>query len=167
MGGVLAGRRFLPVSTAEDGATGAGDLHHRTDLGNSPDLLQLSLMPAFEIIIQVIKDGVNLAGFPFRRTLETNEGSDFNIVKANGDVAPVAFPGLIAGSALQLFVASSDQPVTFVPGGTVGADGKIVMGAGGLLLLFNTNEQAASGEQMEIENAGANPANLKGAWGSS
>jgi hypothetical protein len=122
-------------------------------------------MPAFEVIIQVIKDGVNVAGFPFRRTIETNEGSDFNIVKSGSDGSPVAFPGLIVGSTLQLFVASSDQPVTFVPGGAAPGDGKIIMGAGGLLLMFNTNEAAASGDQMEIQNAGTPSANIKGVWG--
>lgn len=122
-------------------------------------------MPGWEIIIQVKKDGVDLAGFPFRRTIETNEGSDFNIVKANGDSVPVPFPGLISGTALQLFVASSDQPVTLVPGGLVAADGKIVMLAGGLVLMFNVNEQAGSGDQVEIQNAGSTAANLKGAWG--
>lgn len=121
-------------------------------------------MPGWEIIISVKKDGVDLAGFPFRRTLETNEGSDFNVVKQNGDVSPVPFPGLIAGSALQIFVASTDQPVTLVPGGAAGGDGKIVLLAGGLVLMFNVNEQAGSGDQIEIQNASANPANLKGAW---
>lgn len=124
-------------------------------------------MPAFEIIVQCRKDGVDLAGFPFRRTLETNEGSDFNVVKADGDVSGQPFPGLISGSTLQVFVVSTDQPVTFIPGGAAGGDGKIILGAGGLFLLLNAAQAASSGEQIEIENAGSQPANCKGAWGGS
>ena len=122
-------------------------------------------MPAFEIIVQCKKDGVDLAGFPFRRTIETNEGSDFNVVKASGDVTGQPFPGLIVGTTLQLFVASTDQPVTFIPGGSAGGDGKINLLAGGLLVLLNANQNAGSGDQVEIINSGTQSANLKGAWG--
>ena len=122
-------------------------------------------MPAFEIIISCRKDGVDLAGFPFRRTIETNEGSDFNVIKADGDVTGQPFPGLISGSTLQLFVASTDQPVTLIPGGAVAGDGKIVLLAGGLCVFLNTSQVASGGDQVEIINAGTQSANLKGAWG--
>lgn len=122
-------------------------------------------MPAYEIIIQVLKDGVNIGGFPFRRTLETNEGTEYNVVKADGDVTPQPFPTLVSGQTLQLFVASSDEPVTFVAGGVTAADGLIQMLAGGLLLMFNVNQNAAAGTQVQVENSGSSSANIKGAWG--
>ncbi len=124
-------------------------------------------MPSYEVIIQVLRDGQNIGGFPFRRTLETIEGSEFNISKNNGDVTPQPFPGLISSTNLQLFVASTDQPVTLVPGGVVAGDGLIELLAGGLVLLFNVSQGAPSGDTMEIENSGAQAANVKGAWGSS
>lgn len=126
-------------------------------------------MPAWEVTVQIKKDGVDIAGFPFRRTIETAEGSDYNVVKAGGDGAGVysPFPGLIVGSALQLFVASNDQPVNLIVGALAAKDGIISVLAGGLVLLFNVNEAAAAGDQVEINNVPANPANLKGAWASS
>jgi hypothetical protein len=120
-------------------------------------------MPSFEVIIQCRKDGVDLAGFPFRRTIETNEGSDFNVIKADGDVSGQPFPGLISGSTLQLFVVSTDQPVAFIPGGAASGDGIINLLAGGLFLLLNSNETGTN--QIEIKNAGTQTANCKGAWG--
>ena len=104
-------------------------------------------------------------GFLFAERIETNEGSDFNVVKANGDVSGQPFPGLISGSTLQVFVVSTDQPVTFIPGGAAGGDGKIILGAGGLFLLLNAAEAASAGDQIEILNAGSQTANCKGAWG--
>lgn len=122
-------------------------------------------MPAFEIIISCRKDGVDLAGFPFRRTIETNEGSDFNVVKANGDVSGQPFPGLISGSAIQLFVTSTDQPVALIVGGSAPGDGILNLLAGGLFVFLNGNQAASGGNQVEIKNAGTSSANLKGAWG--
>lgn len=124
-------------------------------------------MPSYEIIVQVLKDGTNIGGFPFRRTLETAEGSEFNVIENAGDVTAQPFPGLIQSTNLQLFVASTDQPVTLVPGGAAGGDGQIELLAGGLVLLFNVSQAAPSGQTMEVENSGAQVANLKGAWGSS
>ena len=124
-------------------------------------------MPSYELVVQVLKDGLNIGGFPFRRTLEVNEGSEFNIVKSGSDVTPQPFPGLIAATNLQLFVASSDQPVTLVPGGSAAGDGEIELLAGGLVLLFNVSQGAPAGNTIQIENDGATAANVKGAWGSS
>ena len=124
-------------------------------------------MPTFEVIVQIKKDGVDLAGFPFRRVITTAEGSDFNVVKAAGDVTPQPFPGLIAGSALQFFVASTDQPVDLIPGAVVAGDGIISLQGGGLVLIFQSDEDAPTGDQIQIENSGTQPANLKGAWASS
>jgi hypothetical protein len=127
-------------------------------------------MPAYEVIVQIRKDGLDLAGFPYRRTIETVEGSDYNVVKKGGDAGGVysAFPGLISTSALQFLVVSSDQAVNLIPGGVALKDGIIQLLAGGLLLLLNVTAAAAAGAQLEINNPGASPAfdaNIKGAWG--
>lgn len=124
-------------------------------------------MPAWEVIVQIRKDGVDLAGFPYRRTIETNEGSDFNVTKAGGDVAGAYsnFPGLISGSALRLFIASTDQPVSLILGAVAAKDGIISLLAGGLVLVVNGNENAPAGAQVQINNVPANTANLKGGWG--
>jgi hypothetical protein len=125
-------------------------------------------MPAFEVTIQIKKDGVDLAGFPFRRTIETNEGSDFNVVKAGGDTAGVyvGFPGLIADT-LQLFVAAPDQNINLKLSALADADGVAALLAGGLFLMLNVNQNPGDAKQVEINNVGANPANVKGAWGGS
>ena len=125
-------------------------------------------MPAFEVIIQLKKDGVDLAGFPFRRTIETNEGSDFNIVKAGSDAggAYVGFPGLVSDT-LQLFVAAPDQNINLKVSALADADGILALLAGGLFLLLNCNQNPGDTNQVEINNTGATAANVKGAWGGS
>ena len=125
-------------------------------------------MPAFEVTVAIKKDGVDLAGFPYRRTIETAEGTDFNVTKAGSDGAGVysAFPGLIVGKAVQLFVASSDQAINLIPGALAAKDGILALLAGGLILLINVNEAAGAGDQIEINNLGTPVANIKGAWGS-
>lgn len=125
-------------------------------------------MPAWEVIVQIRKDGVDLAGFPYRRTIETNEGSDFNVIKAGGDSAGVfvGFPGLLADT-LQLFVAAPDQNINLKLSALTDADGIAALLAGGLFLMLNTNQNTGDAEQVEINNVGANPANVKGAWAGS
>jgi hypothetical protein len=125
-------------------------------------------MPAFEVIVQIKKDGVDLAGFPFRRTLETNEGSDFNVVKAGGDGAGVyiGFPGLVSDT-LQLFVAGTDQNINLKLSALADADGILALLAGGLFLFLNGNQNPGDAKQVEVNNVGVNPANIKGAWGGS
>lgn len=123
-------------------------------------------MPAFEVTIQVKKDGVDLAGFPFRRTIETNEGSDYNSVKAGGDVALTFTPFPNISTPLQLIVVAPDQPIDLKVAGLAAADGVIQLLAGGVFLLLNCNQNpAASAPPLLICNSGANPANLKGASG--
>lgn len=124
-------------------------------------------MPAWEVIVQIRKDGVDLAGFPYRRTVETAEGDDFNAIKSGSDSVGVytGFPGLISGSNVILFAASTDQPVLLKPGALADADGIISVLAGGLVLLFGVVQNTGDAKQIQINNVPANTANLKGAWG--
>jgi hypothetical protein len=123
-------------------------------------------MPAFEVIVQVLKDGVNLSGFPFRRTIETNEGSDYNSVKIGGDtpLTFTAFPNV--SSPLQLVVVAPDQAIQLKVAGLSTADGIIQLLAGGLFLLLDCNQTpAANAPPLLICNSGVNTVNLKGATG--
>ncbi len=123
-------------------------------------------MPSWEVVVQIKKDGVDLAGFPYRRTIETAEGADFNLVKVGGDGPLVFSPLSNINSPLQLIVVSSDQAIALQTAGFTAADGIISLLAGGLVIIVNVNQApAGASPPLLICNSGADPANLKGAWG--
>jgi len=110
-------------------------------------------------------DGVPVAPFPFVRRLDFAQAEAFETSKSGSDGAGiyVSVPGAAIGQPLQAFICTPDQPVNFLFGAAAKGDGVIALNAGGLLLVIGGNENAAAGQNIQINNPGANVANLKGA----
>jgi len=116
-------------------------------------------MSTIKITVDVEVDSISLPGYPKIRRLEVDESQQFKYEKTSG--AGFAAIPLDQLDEIQALLLESDQQVTVRLDGQ--SDAGIVLNAGGLLILLDTDIDAGAGaSNASLENTSGSTATIKG-----
>jgi len=118
-------------------------------------------VPIIEITITAKQDGVPLPNFPFVRRIQAVEQEGFNFAQPTS-ASFVAVPGLplSTGALINALVLTADQAIAVHLNNQNAADAGILLNAGGLLILIDSN--FASLPLVTIQNNSGQTSNIKG-----
>jgi len=118
-------------------------------------------MPAYELIVQLKRDGEAVDGYPTHRRIEVDEAATFDHEEATGG----GFVTLPTGELdeINFLALRVDRQVTVRLDGQT--DAGIVLNAGGALFIIDADIDAGASTNVTLSNASGNIVNVKGFCG--